>query len=844
MNIVEHTTRQYLDDLKRSIDLRQLAETLLGPPAKRNTYFAPWRDDGRTASLAIYPDGFKDFGGSGERGDAITLVQRVLNLSFAEALAWLQHWCGVSTVGNFAIPQRPSVSAAEPPSAAWQECLKHVLEEAQTYLWSTALDAQRVRAYLHSTRGLTDETIRHFGLGYNPKSRNIHWLNPLTHKREKVWVQAGILIPRCVNGALWCVRIRCRVGNLATALGQPPDSHRGHDNEEQPVEKYLSVTGSKVGVFFNGDKLTPGAEVLFVEGEFDAMLAQQLVGESVIVVTMGSASSSPNKEQRERLKAAARVYLLLDEDATGQAAAKKLAAMVGNQAQHLHLSKGKDVTEYVVEQKGDLITWFKAAVQPILTPLVSKIALPMEANAVYWLEGVPDGFRSGILNAFPPSCILAVQLINRAIQQGKIDPTNFRLATLMEFNRSQPFPVAESTLRNAIKTLKGYYWQKLESKDSPDPVSNFCEKTKRGRPSEQMCLLPVHLFRNRIMTRIRCQLLQDHFPTSGENALITSFNAQILIACKFDPELAEIAAEIIQEFLASIQEQQGEAGQKAVFKFEQDVVRWERTLCNPHSTPLSTTYPQNSTCLFRAVLLHNIVAADPDKPRSIKDQAWLLGVAPSSLKATRTRARVENIKRSTNVKIVATGENRINQIIKHKGGELRGYPVGIKVCDRNDQSPSWKSMGEEGEAAKFIDAQIRKGRKVYVRFQLASKQKIVGEILPISKKSAPEPPQKDIAQVQPKLPTAPAKNVPVLQSPLEITKPQSVPRRRRYYGEYDPLWIEGLLKLVFHWHGWVSGVHFIDPDTGEVFLETPSPAVLVGILLKQAQASKAGNRAA
>src|SRR5690606_22239632 len=92
--------------------------------------------------------------------------------------------------------------------------------------------------------------------------------------------------------------------------------------------KYLNVTGSKLrGALFNGDAVQPDKPLLIVEGEFDAMLAGQLL--DLAVITPGPVSNTLTNRQLEHIRAASVVYILMDNDEAGQGAAQSLTAAIG-----------------------------------------------------------------------------------------------------------------------------------------------------------------------------------------------------------------------------------------------------------------------------------------------------------------------------------------------------------------------------------------------------------------------------------------------------------------------------------------------------------------------------------
>lgn len=352
------------DDLKARVDLRDIVAEAWGPGKAHGDYVmyhARWRGDDHTPSFAVYENGFKDFGGSGEAGDVYTWLEREYGLTFGEAVRWLHERVYGANAAPL-MPRRPEATSTarnEPPSAGWQRAARAALERAQAYLWSKTPEAAKVRAYLHEARGLTDETIRSYGLGYNPdwqRTAYRYWSEQYKRKR-RARLAPGIVIPWYRNDALVALRVRCRVGALASWLKRAPDTLKG-----QELDKYRSYRGSKLaGRLYNGDALRPGGDVLIVEGEFDAMLAAQQLGERVTVVTLGSATNRLSRRLRDQLREQRRVYTALDNDEAGAEATARLARVLDERHIPLALPEGKDITEYVVEHGGDLVGWFAVA---------------------------------------------------------------------------------------------------------------------------------------------------------------------------------------------------------------------------------------------------------------------------------------------------------------------------------------------------------------------------------------------------------------------------------------------------------------------------------------------------
>jgi DNA primase len=229
---------------------------------------------------------------------------------------------------------------------------------AHAYLLSDSADARQARRWLNE-RGLTDATIRRAGLGFNPNWERTGFRDPQT--RRWISVAPGIVIPCAVAGALWAVHVRTLPGVTGDAGGG------------RQLPKYLFVRGSKTGVLYNGDALQPGCTVLIVEGEFDALLAQQALGDDVVVVTAGSAANRLARRWVELLRRSGQVYSCFDRDAAGQRASTAMSALLGDQHQPLTLPSGKDVTDFVVKYGGDLAAWWQKQTEPSVPQLVQQL---------------------------------------------------------------------------------------------------------------------------------------------------------------------------------------------------------------------------------------------------------------------------------------------------------------------------------------------------------------------------------------------------------------------------------------------------------------------------------------
>ena len=305
-------------------DLRVLVEQDLGPAPvrsrKASLWKCPFHGERKGHSLVVWADGYRCFGKCQVAGDVLDWLQRYRGLEFREAVRVLD-----GEVEMTAPPARVAERSNDaPPPSAWQVAARQVVEQAEEALWSS--QGEGALAYLLG-RGLTLETIRVGQLGYVAGTyrqwRSVAGLS----------VPCGIVIPWLSGETLWQVKVR-------RAAGSP---------------KYVQIAGGSSGGLYQADYVSEARAVLFCEGEFDAMLAQQEAGELVAAVTLGSASSTLGRRWLAELVRVPILLVAYDMDEAGRRGEARLLAL-SRRAYPVHLPWGKDLTEYH-RQGGDLFAW-------------------------------------------------------------------------------------------------------------------------------------------------------------------------------------------------------------------------------------------------------------------------------------------------------------------------------------------------------------------------------------------------------------------------------------------------------------------------------------------------------
>ncbi len=274
----------------------------------------------KTPSFYVYEDGYHCFG-CGAHGDAISFVMQTAGASFMEAVQSLAGEAGLE------LPKAsPTAEAAERQRLD----LHGVLDAAQRH-YASALASPAgaaALAYLYQ-RGLTDETIGRFGLGWAGEGRGAlaAALAPGGITQPQL-LEAGLLRADengAIRGELFFNRvmfpIRDRAGRMISfggrimGQGQP----KYVNGPETPL---FSKRRTLYGLNLAREASRHGQIVVAVEGYMDVIALHQ-AGFTAAVAPLGTALTAEQLEELWRLSPAP--VLCFDGDAAGARAAARAA---------------------------------------------------------------------------------------------------------------------------------------------------------------------------------------------------------------------------------------------------------------------------------------------------------------------------------------------------------------------------------------------------------------------------------------------------------------------------------------------------------------------------------------
>jgi len=265
-----------------------------------------------------------------KRGDVIAYIQQRDGTDFITALRQAQDTACQYLGGGLPKPRPVARASPEPVNEEWQSAAVQIMVECAAALWEP--EGERARRWLNE-RGLADETLKRYFIGFNRTSRMLHGL----------WVPQGITIPHWQESLnrIWGIKIRLPTNG--------PD-------------KYRAVKGS-VPCLYLADNLMGHEVAVICEGEFDALLLAQEVGDPstgsprlrsgqagqalVGVVALGSAANKVKAIDAALpfLLEVKRLLVATDNDEEGKRAAAYLLERT-KRARRLRVPQGNDVTDF------------------------------------------------------------------------------------------------------------------------------------------------------------------------------------------------------------------------------------------------------------------------------------------------------------------------------------------------------------------------------------------------------------------------------------------------------------------------------------------------------------------
>lgn len=336
--------RDYITELVQRSDIVDVVQSYvqLRHRGRTHTGLCPFHNE-KTPSFVVYPEtqSFYCFG-CGAGGDVITFIKKINNVDYIEAVKFLAGRAGM------ALPEE------DDQTGRLRSRIISINKDAARFYFSRLnSDAGRVgRAYWRG-RGLSDATIKRFGLGYAPDSfrETRDHLKSLGYTEDEL-LAAGLIKRSEKGGTFDFFRHRVMIpifdlrGNVIAFSGRKLDP-------EQPGGKYVNspetlvYKKSRTLFALNFAKKSQTRRYILCEGNLDAISMHQ-AGFTTAVAGCGTALTA---EQVKILSEYAdEVVLCYDSDEAGQKATRRAISMLSAsplKISVLNIPDAKDPDEFI-----------------------------------------------------------------------------------------------------------------------------------------------------------------------------------------------------------------------------------------------------------------------------------------------------------------------------------------------------------------------------------------------------------------------------------------------------------------------------------------------------------------
>lgn len=306
-------------------------------------------------------------------GDIFTFVQEIEGMTFPEALKVLAAKAGVQ------LPERTGMQSEQKKDE--KDRLVELMEATTSIFQAHYAKYPEVKEYLIN-RGLTEETIQKFRIGYAP----LEWRTLYDALKLKGFSDTEIERTRVVKkieGKGYYDTFRGRImfpimdssGRVVAFTGRVFGDQKTPDGT--PVAKYLnSPEGElydKSSILFAYDRakvaMRKADQAIIVEGQMDCIMCHQIGSDNTIAIS-GTALTLPQLGLIKRLTN--KILLALDADNAGVSAtlrSAKLALSEGMQVKVIMIPEGKDPADYIV-YNGEKWNELLLTSEPVITYLL------------------------------------------------------------------------------------------------------------------------------------------------------------------------------------------------------------------------------------------------------------------------------------------------------------------------------------------------------------------------------------------------------------------------------------------------------------------------------------------
>lgn len=342
--MVNKTYSEAIDEIRSRVDILDVIQSRVVLKKKGQNYWGccPFHNE-KTPSFSVNVQKgiFKCFG-CGEGGDAISFLMKINNQSFNEVIKDLANEYGI---------ELPSFSGNSKEYTEEKEKIKSLLEKACDYYASnlkTLSDGDKVIDYLHQ-RGITDEIIDEYKLGYSPKGYSELQKHFKSEYTPDIMEKAGLIlktekgdvVDRFRNRIM--IPIRDEKGSVIAFGARAVEEGQNPKYLNSPDTVLYNKSRTLYGIDIAKNKMIEDDYVVIMEGYFDVISAQA-AGLKNTVASCGTALTVDHIKLIAKYSKSRKIYLAFDTDAAGLKATKRSTDVIKEAFQGLGNIKMFDQT--------------------------------------------------------------------------------------------------------------------------------------------------------------------------------------------------------------------------------------------------------------------------------------------------------------------------------------------------------------------------------------------------------------------------------------------------------------------------------------------------------------------
>jgi len=503
-----------IENLKSIVDVVDVVGNYLQLKKKGSNYTTtcPFHNE-KTPSFVVSPSKqiYHCFG-CGASGDAIKFIMEFEKLSYPEAIEKL------ASMYNFELEYTKNKSFTS----------TNILEKLNSFYKQNLIHNQKAYNYLKE-RGLNDNTIEKFGLGFAPSSNEqLNFIN-----QSKLPIKKAIELGVFANGENGVyARLIDRITFPIFSTNNKIIAFGGRTISNHPA-KYINYTNTKLfnksktfyGLNFAREKILRSKEIIIVEGYMDVIMLHQ-AGYTNAVATLGTALTNEHLPILNKLNA--KVIVAYDGDNAGLNAAIKASTLLAQnnfEGGAVIFRDGLDPAD-MIKNNEDLNSVFKNNT-PFIEFVIKETLNKYNLKNPHQKQEAFNEIKNFIMSLNP---ITQDDVINYVSQIMQIPKKLFKIRNKIELTSNKKIELAEASI---IKTI-------YENRNLLNEVAEYLDVKTFNTHQYELQLLYQEEFDNPALLDI---VLNDEIKILEYNNLISSIKK--LLINKYTNDLKQLNLENI-----------------------------------------------------------------------------------------------------------------------------------------------------------------------------------------------------------------------------------------------------------------------------------------------------------